>query len=63
MAAHAQGEVLLAWLVFSDGQGAKRRPALVVRDFDDDDLLVVPITSHSARGKADASFRSGEAPV
>jgi hypothetical protein len=30
---HAQGAVLLAWLVFSGGQGAKRRPVLVVRDF------------------------------
>ncbi len=53
MAAHTQGEVLLAWLVFSDGQGAKRRPVLVVHDFGDDDLLVVPITSQAARGSAD----------
>lgn len=50
---HAQGEVLLAWLVFSDGQGAKRRPVLVVRDFGDDDLLVVPVTSHTARVTTD----------
>ena len=49
MPAHNQGEVLLAWLVFSDGQGAKRRPVLVVHDFGDDDLLVVPITSQRAR--------------
>jgi mRNA interferase MazF len=48
MPAHNQGEVLLAWLVFSDGQGAKRRPVLVVHDFGDDDLLVVPITSQHA---------------
>src|ERR1035437_6438858 len=34
--------------VFSDGQGAKRRPVLVVHDFGDDDLLVVPITSQRA---------------
>ena len=53
MAAHTQGEVLLAWLVFSDGQGAKRRPVLVVHDFGDDDLLVVPITSQAARVSAD----------
>ena len=49
MPAHNQGEVLLAWLVFSDGQGAKRRPVLVVHDFGDDDLLVVPITSQRDR--------------
>ena len=53
MVAHAQGEVLLAWLVFSDGQGAKRRPVLVVRDFGDDDLLVAPITNQAARVSAD----------
>ena len=45
MPTHIQGEVLLAWLVFSDGQGGKRRPVLVVHDFGDDDLLVVPITA------------------
>jgi mRNA interferase MazF len=53
MPAYSQGEVLLAWLVFSDGQGAKRRPVLVVQDFGDDDLLVVPVTSQAARSSAD----------
>jgi mRNA interferase MazF len=48
-----QGEVLLAWLVFSDGQGAKRRPVFVARDFGDDDLLVLPITSHPVRVETD----------
>jgi len=47
------GEVLLAWLVFSDGQGRKRRPVLVVHDFGDADLLVAPITSHPARTATD----------
>ena len=56
MAAHTQGEVLLAWLVFSDGQGAKRRPVLVVHDFGDDDLLVAPITSQAARVCADVGL-------
>src|SRR5947207_4223413 len=46
---YIQGEVLLASLVFSDGRGRKRRPVLVVRDFGDADLLVVPITSHQPR--------------
>jgi len=45
--------VLLAGLVFSDGQGAKRRPVLVLHDFGDDDLLVVPITSQHARVQTD----------
>src|SRR5436309_11694126 len=50
---HVQGDVLLAWLMFSDGQGTKRRPVLVVQNFGDDDLLVVPITSQPARVTAD----------
>ena len=48
-----RGDLLLAWLVFSDGQGTKRRPVLVVRDFGDDDLLVVPVTGHPARVASD----------
>jgi mRNA interferase MazF len=50
---HAHGDVLLAWLIFSGGQGAKRRPVMVVQDFGDDDLLVVPITSQPARVNED----------
>jgi mRNA interferase MazF len=50
---YSQGDVLLAWLFFTDGQASKRRPVLVVQDFGDDDLLVVPITSHPTRGDMD----------
>jgi mRNA interferase MazF len=53
MASYKQGEVLLAWLVFSDGNGTKRRPVLVAKDFGDDDILVLPITSHSSRQQTD----------
>ncbi len=49
----ASGEMLLAFLVFSDGQGSKRRPVLVVHDFGDADLLVVPVTTHPARVATD----------
>jgi mRNA interferase MazF len=57
----SQGEVLLAWLVFSDGQGTKRRPVLVVQDFGDDDLLVVPVTSHPVRSRADVALSDWKA--
>lgn len=50
---HQQGEVWLALVVFTDGQGSKRRPVLVVQDFGDQDLLVVPITSQPARTESD----------
>lgn len=53
MPAYSQGDVLLAFLVFSDGQGSKRRPVLVIHDFGDADLLVVPITSHPPRSDSD----------
>ena len=45
-ATFAFGDLLLALLIFSDGQGSKKRPVLVVYDFGDADLLVVPVTSH-----------------
>ena len=53
MGAFPQGKVLLAWLVFSDGQSSKRRPVLVVYDFGDEDFLVVPVTSHLVRTASD----------
>jgi mRNA interferase MazF len=53
MAVFLRGDVVLAWLVFSDRQGSKRRPVLVVHDFGDDDLLVVPVTSHATRIASD----------
>jgi mRNA interferase MazF len=53
VAAYSRGEVLLAWLIFSDRRESKRRPVLVVCDFGDDDLLVLPITSHPVRVRTD----------
>jgi mRNA interferase MazF len=47
------GEVLLASLVFTAQDGIKKRPVLVVHDPGDDDLLVVPVTSHAARSAWD----------
>jgi len=50
---YSRGDVLLASLIFTGGQGSKRRPVLVVYDFGDADLLVLPVTSHSARVSAE----------
>jgi mRNA interferase MazF len=52
-AVYSPGEVLPAWLVFSDGQASKRRPVLLVYDFGGDDLLVLPITSQPVRVSTD----------
>ena len=48
-ARYSAGEILLAALVFSSQAGTKKRPVLVICDGADDDLLVVPITSHTSR--------------
>jgi mRNA interferase MazF len=50
-----RGDILLASLVFTSQAGAKRRPVMVVYDGGDDDLLVVPVTSHVGRTSFDVS--------
>ncbi|MBI4026194.1 MAG: type II toxin-antitoxin system PemK/MazF family toxin [Verrucomicrobia bacterium] len=54
--AYRFGDVLLATLTFSDGSGAKKRPVLVVHEPGDDDLLVVPVTSHPTRVTEDVTI-------
>jgi hypothetical protein len=54
--AYRFGDVLLAALVFPDGSGMKRRPVLVVHDFDDADVLVVPVTSLPPRSSEDVAL-------
>lgn len=39
------GDILLLKFPFSDGANFKKRPALVISDFGDDDILVCRITS------------------
>jgi mRNA interferase MazF len=46
---HSPGEILLAALVFTSQDGAKKRPLMVIRDAGDDDLLVAPVTGQAAR--------------
>jgi len=62
-AVYSQGDVLLAFLVFSGGQGTKRRPVLVVHDFGDADLLVIPVTSHPARVPTDVVLLDWKQPA
>jgi mRNA interferase MazF len=47
------GDVLLVPVVFSNGSGQKKRPAVVVYDSGDADLLVAPVTSQAARSSRD----------
>lgn len=41
------GDILIINFPFSDGQGSKRRPVMVVKDTNDEDLLIAKITSQS----------------
>ena len=50
------GDVLLLAFPFSDGLGAKRRPAVVLLDVGDEDLVAARITSQPARAKADVEL-------
>ena len=52
-ARHGRGEILLAALTFSGLERVKKRPVVVLRDVGDDDLLVLPVTSHSPRSGHD----------
>lgn len=41
------GDVLIINFPFSDGQGSKRRPVMVIKDTNDKDVLIAKITSQS----------------
>jgi mRNA interferase MazF len=51
------GEVVLLSLPFTGGMGAKRRPAVVLLDVDDADIVVVPVTSQLMRTRFDVALR------
>ena len=47
------GEILLLDFPYTDGAAASRRPALVLLDTGDDDVVVSRVTSQPARGQYD----------
>ena len=55
MKAYRIGEILLCSFPFSNGQ-IKKRPALVVLDYGDNDVLVTRITSHIPQTRFDYSI-------
>jgi len=52
------GTIVLLKFPFSDGIGFKRRPALVLKDFGDGDLLVCRITSKIYKSKYDINLHT-----
>jgi mRNA interferase MazF len=55
MTVYRPGEVLLVVFPFTGGQG-KRRPALVIADSGDNDLLLARITTQPARTSLDVAI-------
>lgn len=47
------GDIVLLKFPFTDGENYKKRPALVVNDFDDGDIIVCRITSQIYNTKND----------
>jgi mRNA interferase MazF len=54
------GEIVLLKFPFSDGKTFKRRPALVINDFDDGDIIVCRITSQIYKTKNDIYIKNWE---
>jgi mRNA interferase MazF len=50
------GDVVLLVFPFSDARGVKRRPALVLLDVGDEDVVVTRITSHITRTPFDVEL-------
>ena len=68
MGKFVKGDVVVLPFPFSDLSGSKRRPALVIADFDGDDVILCQITSvarndHYAVPLDTADFDSGTLPV
>ena len=53
---YSPGEIVLLSFPFSDATGAKKRPALVLLDAGDNDVLVARVTSHIARTDFDVEL-------
>lgn len=53
MTDYRKGDLLLVDFPFADASQAKRRPAMVVADTGDEDLLVARVTTQTARDDFD----------
>ena len=63
MAEFVKGDVVVVPFPFSDLTHAKRRPALVVAEFDGDDLLLCQITSQRIRDSYAVAIDEGDFEV
>lgn len=58
METYQPGEVLLLKFPFSSGEDAKHRPALLLLDVGDDDIVVARITTHISRSAFDVGINN-----
>ena len=56
METYHTGEIVLLSFPFADAMGARRRPALVLLDTGDADIVVARVTSQTARGPFDVEL-------
>ncbi len=50
------GEIVLVLFPFADASGAKRRPALIIRDTGDEDVIVCRVSSQVAQTTFDVKL-------
>jgi mRNA interferase MazF len=54
---YVPGELIFVTFPFGSAQGAKRRPALVLLDIGDDDIVVARVTSQAKRSAYDVELQ------
>ncbi len=50
------GDILIINFPFTDGQGSKRRPVMVIKDTNDKDILIAKVTSQLYKTEFDIRF-------
>lgn len=58
MEQYKPGEILLLKFPFSDASDVKRRPALVLIDVGDNDVVVARVTTHHTRSSFDVEIKN-----
>jgi len=56
MASYAAGDIVLLRFPFTDASGSKRRPALVLLDTGDDDIVVARVTGQLSTSSPDVTL-------
>ena len=62
MASYAAGDIVLLEFPFTDTAGSKRRPALILLDTGDDDIVVARVTGQLSAAPQDVTLTNGSRP-